>query len=105
MQQHRTTITIRWLLIRDWAPCIVWERRFTGGCAIRQSGSFLSWHEDGPEGGGTTAPRDEEGGQLSTRAIVPYFSERSSKVKDPMPFVLCKRGELSRQRAEESLAV
>jgi len=46
-----------------------------------------------------STPRDESGGLLSTRQLLPYFSERSSPFKDPMPLVLCKRGEVSTRSA------
>ena len=47
----------------------------------------------------TSTPRDESGGVLSTRQLLPYFSERSSPFKDPMPLVLCTRGEVSTRSA------
>ena len=42
-----------------------------------------------------STPRDENGRVLSARELLPFYSERSTPAKDPMPMVLCKRGVLS----------
>jgi len=36
---------------------------------------------------------------VKTRTLLPFFTARSSPYKDPMPLVLCKRGEISERKA------
>ncbi|KOO36552.1 hypothetical protein Ctob_015989 [Chrysochromulina tobinii] len=47
----------------------------------------------------SSTPRNERGEQAKTSTLLPFFKERSSPYKDPMPLVLCKRGEMSAQIA------
>ena len=47
----------------------------------------------------SSTPRNERGEQARTSTLLPFFKERSSPYKDPMPLVLCKRGEMSAQIA------
>ena len=51
----------------------------------------------------SSTPRDAKGSLIKTSGLVPFFSERESPYKDPMPLVLCKRGELSARRAATKL--
>jgi len=62
------------------------------------AGEQAAYYRFQPVSAGT--PRDSSGAQLKTTQLLPIFSGQGTPFRDPMPLVLCKRGELSERKAK-----